>query len=150
MEAEKALNLLAGICSKKEYCSHEVREKLRKWEVTEEASEKIIAFLKRHRFIDDKRYTLAYAEDKLRFNHWGKQKISQQLHQKKIDPELIAEALAQLNPDIYEQNCLELLKQKRSTLHETHPYRLRIKLTRFAAGRGFGLDLISRCLDQIL
>lgn len=149
MKAEKALNIIAGMCSKKEYCHHDVLEKLRKWELSEDEITKIMTFLSQHHFVDDDRYARAYAEDKFRFNHWGKQKIIQMLRQKNIASDVIAAAIEQLNTDLYEQGCFELLQQKLSTLSETDPYKLRIKLVRFAAGRGFDFDLIQRCLDRL-
>lgn len=149
MKTEKALNIIAGMCSKKEYCSHDIREKLRKWELPEEEISKIMTFLSRHQFVDDARYAQAYAEDKFRFNHWGKQKIIQMLHQKKISSDVITAAIGQLSSDTYEQGCFELLQQKLSTLSETDPYKRRIKLTRFAAGRGFDFDLTQRCLKRL-
>lgn len=89
MNKEKALSLAAAICSKKEHCSWEIQEKLVKWEIPEKEIDRIMTFLHQHRFIDDARYAQAYAEDKFRFNHWGKQKIALMLHRKKIDPDLI-------------------------------------------------------------
>ena len=76
MNKEKALSLAAAICSKKEHCSWEIQEKLVKWEIPEKEIDRIMTFLHQHRFIDDARYAQAYAEDKFRFNHWGKQKIA--------------------------------------------------------------------------
>ena len=87
MNKEKALSLAAAICSKKEHCSWEIQEKLVKWEIPEKEIDRIMTFLHQHRFIDDARYAQAYAEDKFRFNHWGKQKIALMLHRKKIDPD---------------------------------------------------------------
>ena len=83
MNKEKALSLAAAICSKKEHCSWEIQEKLVKWEIPEKEIDRIMTFLHQHRFIDDARYAQAYAEDKFRFNHWGKQKIALMLHRKK-------------------------------------------------------------------
>lgn len=150
MTSEKALNIIAGQCSKKEYCSKEVREKLGKWEIQEKDIEKIMSFLSQHKFIDDSRFARIYAEDKFRFNHWGKQKIAMMLHQKGIATDLISEALATLNTTDYQNSCLEILKQKQRNLPEQPIYQLRAKLTRFALGRGFDFDTINRCLEEIL
>lgn len=150
MNKEKALNLAAGICSKKEHCSWEIQEKLIKWEIPEKEIAQIMAFLHHHRFIDDARYAQAYAEDKFRFNHWGKQKIALMLHRKKIDPELISRTLEALNTDHYQEACLTLLRQKMKSLSQEEPYKRKAKLIRFGLGRGFDYDLINRCLQHLL
>lgn len=150
MTLEKALNIIAGQCSKKEHCSKEVREKLRKWELAEEAIEKIMTFLFKHQFVDDARYARIYAEDKFRFNHWGKQKIAQMLHYKGISPEMITDALEILNNAAYTESCLNILEQKLKSLPALPPYELRGKLTRFALSRGFDFDTINACLQKLL
>ena len=150
MTPEKALNIIAGQCSKKEMCSNDVRKKLIRWEIQPHDSEKIITFLISNKFIDDRRFAGIYAEDKFRFNHWGKQKISMMLHQKGLPSEIIEEALQSISEDSCIKNCLELLEQKMRSLSEPDIYKLRIKLTRFAAGRGFDFDTIRICLEQLL
>ena len=68
MTPEKSLNIAAGICSQKEYCTQEIREKLQKWELSENEITHILASLRQHRFIDDRRFATFYARDKFRFN----------------------------------------------------------------------------------
>lgn len=149
MTPEKALNIAAGICSQKEYCTQEIREKLQKWDLSENEITHILASLRQHRFIDDRRFATFYARDKFRFNKWGRQKIAQMLRQKKIEPAIIQEALAQLPPEDYDTTCLSLLQGKLKTLKNDTPLRIKAKLIRFAAGRGFDLDTINRCLSRL-
>lgn len=149
MTPEKALNIAAGICSQKEYCTQEIREKLKKWELPENGIARILCSLQQHRFIDDRRFATFYARDKFRFNKWGRQKIAQMLRQKQINPEIIREALAQLPSEDYDTTCLTLLRGKLKTLKDDTPIRIKAKLIRFAAGKGFDLDTINRCLSRL-
>ncbi len=150
MKPEQALNILAEQCSKKEICSKDARQKLIKWEIQEEDIKKIMSFLLEHKFIDDERFARIYTEDKFRFNHWGKQKITMMLRQKGISQDIIDEALSIIPTDNYTEHCMELLQQKYRTLTEQDPYKLKAKLTRFAVGRGFDYDTVSKCLFQLL
>lgn len=150
MKPEQALNILAGQCSKKEICSKDARQKLIKWEIQEEDIKKIMSFLLEHKFIDDERFARIYTEDKFRFNHWGKQKITMMLRQKGISQDIIDEALSIIPTYNYTEHCMELLQQKYRTLTEQDPYKLKAKLTRFAVGRGFDYDTVSKCLFQLL
>lgn len=149
MKPEKALQIITAQCSRKEYCSADVMEKLRKWELPEKEMDKIMEFLYRHKFIDDARFACSYAEDKFRFNHWGKQKIVQMLQRKKIPTEIIDQALQGIEPAAYQEECKTLLAQKMKTLHDTDPYKLKAKLFRFGAGRGFDFDTLHRCLSDL-
>lgn len=150
MEANKALNLVAGMCGNKEYCSRDIREKLQKWEISENETERIIGFLYKNKFLDDHRFAFSYANDKFKFNKWGKQKIAGMLRQKGIPSEIITEALANLKEENYEETCLYLLKQKLQTLKDTDLIKKKAKLFRFATGRGFGFDIVSKCLSRLL
>ncbi len=146
---EKALNLAASLCSKKEYCSKAIREKLQNWELPEKDISQIMDFLIRHQFIDDRRYATIYAEDKFRFNHWGKQKITRMLRQKGIPGEIITEALSGIAPAAYAENCLEILRQKLRTLPPEEPYKSKGKLMRFALGKGFDYDTVIHCINRL-
>ena len=124
MNKEKALSLAAAICSKKEHCSWEIQEKLVKWEIPEKEIDRIMTFL-------------------------GKQKIALMLHRKKIDPDLISQVLEALDTDTYQEACLTLLKQKMKSLAGEEPYKRKAKLIRFGLSRGFGYEVIDRCLQRL-
>ena len=79
MDAKKALNIVAGQCSKKEYCSFDILKKLQRWELEEKDIAAVMEFLVKNHFLDDTRFAEAYARDKHRFNRWGKLKIMQML-----------------------------------------------------------------------
>ena len=72
MDAKKALNIVAGQCSKKEYCSFDILKKLQRWELEEKDIAAVMEFLVKNHFLDDTRFAEAYARDKHRFNRWGK------------------------------------------------------------------------------
>jgi regulatory protein len=150
MKPEKALQIITAQCSRKEYCSSDILEKLHRWELQAEEIQKIMEFLYQYKFIDDTRFANSYAEDKFRFNHWGKQKIALMLQRKRIKPELIEQALKNIESDTYQKECKTLLSQKMRTIHETDPYKLKAKLIRYGAGRGFDFDTLHYCLSQLL
>ena len=147
---EKALRLMAGQCSRREMCRADVVAKLRQWELSEWEIEEVMDFLERQRFVDDVRFARAYVQDKFRFRRWGKLKIEQQLRQKQLPAPVIAEALAALPEESYDETCLSLLRQKDKSLKEPDPYKRRAKLCRFALGRGFDYEVVARCVERIL
>lgn len=150
MDYQKALNLAANLCSKKEYCCSDIRRKLLLWEISPEDSERILGFLKKNKFIDESRFAAFYARDKFRFNRWGEQKIAQMLKQKGIAPDMISEALSSLNTTDYHETCLTLLKQKQKSIKDTDPVKIKAKLFRFCLSRGFDYDTIQHCYNQLM
>lgn len=147
MDTKKALNTVAGLCSKKEYCSLEIREKLKNWDIPEKEISGILTFLIQNKFIDESRFALAYARDKFRFNKWGRQKIACMLKQKQIPAEIIRQAIETLNQKEYNTTCLQLLLQKKKSLKNGDFLKNRNKLIRFAMSKGFDYDTIRHCLQ---
>lgn len=144
-----ALLRAAGLCSRQEQCTSHIRDKLKAWNVKEQDVEKIIRQLQDEKYLDDGRYAGFYARDKFRLNGWGKIKITHMLRQKQISEEFIERALQQIDEDAYFQACLDLVRDKSTTLKDKNRFTRKGKLYRFAAGRGFEPDLIHRALNLV-
>lgn len=149
MDFQKTYDKVAAICARQEQCVSMVHDKLKKWEIEEADSLKIIERLVEEKFIDEKRYAGFYVRDKARFNKWGKTKIIWQLRRKGISPELINEALESIPMNEYKDNLLTLLRQKKRQLKVDDSYKRKASLMRFAASRGFDFDEIKRALDVV-
>ena len=148
-EVKRALNAVAARCGKREYCSADVEDKLRRWGLEEEEVAEALAFLVEHRFVDDQRFADAYARDKARVNRWGRVKIARMLRGKRLPGEVIERALAGLPVEASEDTCLELLRRKARDVKETEPVKRKAKLYRFALQRGFEPDVVRRCLERV-
>ena len=66
-------------CSRREFCSYDIHNKLRLWGIGNTDSEKIIGILIKENFINETRYATAFVKDKFRYNKWGKVKIASNL-----------------------------------------------------------------------
>ncbi len=151
MEPDKALTKLMDFCARGEKCTKDVKDKLKRWELTEEQIDAIIRQLQEQKFIDDSRYALAFANDKNRFNFWGKTKIRYHLQSKGITSELIRAALNEINEEEYQVQLEDMLRKKiRGMIPIEDPYQAKAKLVRFAASRGFEAELIFSTLDRLL
>ncbi len=138
---------LAALCAQAEHCQYEMLEKMRRWELSEEAQARVMAKLIKERYVDDERYTQAFVKDKIRYNKWGRRKVEQGLWQKRIDEDIRKRVLDDVADDEYLSVLRPLLKQKRKTIKAKNDYELNQKLMRFALGRGFTFDIIRQCLD---
>lgn len=146
MTEEAALLKLADYCARGEHCSAELLAKLAGWGVSEDAQMRIMQTLSEKHYFDDERFARAFAADRLRFGKWGPRKIDQALWQKHIPESLRREVLDSL-ADEYLSVLRPLLKSRRRTVKAAGDYELRVKLMRYALGRGFTLDQIRQCMD---
>ena len=144
---QEAYLALAALCAQAEHCQWEMLEKMRRWELADEAQTRVMARLVKERYVDDERFTRAFVKDKVRYNKWGRRKIEQALWQKHINEDIRQRVLDEVSDDEYLTVLRPLLKQKRKSTKAQNDYELNRKLMRFALGRGFTFDIIRQCIE---
>ena len=133
----EALNKAAAYCTLCERCINEVSIKLTAWGILPAEQNKIIERLQSEGFIDEGRYCRAFVNDKLRFNRWGRIKITAALRDKRLPQELIKEAIEQIDEEEYTQVLRDVISIKHKELKGKEDYATQQKLIRFATSRGF-------------
>ena len=146
----QALTKAMAMCSKSERCRFDVLSKLKLWELSEEEISKAIDYLINERFLNEERYVDFYVNDKLRFNKWGKIKLSFMLRQKQIPGELIRSALSRIDDDFYRKILSDLLKSKIKSVKGATDYERKGKLTVFAQSHGFEAELAFQLAGQMI
>ena len=149
VSAATALSRLEAQCSRSELCTGEAKKKLTTWGIGQNDSDKIIKSLLERRFIDDRRFSRAYVRDKLMFSHWGKRKIQLSLIQKRLDRDIIAEALDEIDETDYLTILKKIVLAKAKTINDADTYDGRTRLFRFAVSRGFEPALVSHVIREI-
>ena len=144
-----AYNKAAFLCSRSEHCASEIQEKLKTWGLSSEDSEPIIEKLVAEKYLDDERFARAYAKDKFRFNHWGKQKIAYMLRSKNISSEIMELAFEEIEDEGYSDELRKILTDKEKSVKAKDKYDKRNKLMRFAMGRGFESGQIYAVLKEL-
>ena len=147
MSEKDALLRLSALCAQGEHCQWEMTEKLRKWEIDDEAQARIMERLVKDRYVDDERFARAFVLDKIRYNQWGRRKVEQALYQKHIADDIRRRTLDDVSDEEYLKVLQPLLKQKRRSTKAASDYEMNQKLIRFALGRGFTFDIIRQCMD---
>lgn len=147
--AEQAFAQMARLCSRKECCVGDIKMKLQRLAVSDEAAGEIIARLIKGRYIDEARYTRNFIHDKIAFNKWGKIKITLSLRQKQIPSEVIEAAFAEFTDNELNASLEQLLLAKRKNVKGGSPYEINAKLIRYALGRGFVMKEIMRCMQKM-
>ena len=144
---EEALHKSAAYCSQSEHCISDLKNKLAQWGVIDADQTKIISYLIDEKYIDESRFACAFVKDKFRYNKWGRIKIRLELNQKKIDKELIDEALESIDSEEYTAMITRLAREKERKLTYRNEYEKKGKLYRYLTGKGFEMDVISRLIE---
>lgn len=139
MEYEKSLSRLQRLCSRAEYCSRDIyRKALKDLEGDAEAASRLLASLVKDRYVDDARYSAAFAREKAALQGWGPVKIRFQLRAKAIPDAVIDAALAEVDAG-KAADKLERLVASRARQLAGDP-QIRLKLLKYALSRGFAYD----------
>ncbi len=147
MTENEALLRLSAMCASAEHCSYEMTEKMRKWELPDDAAARVMERLVNDKYIDDERYSRFFVKDKLRYNKWGRRKIDQALFMKRIPEDIRQAVLSEITDEEYAGILRPLLKSKRKSTKAASEYEMNGKLIRFAMSRGFDMDVIRMCMD---
>ena len=149
MTEEQALQKLAALCSQSEHCTLEMKEKMTRWGIDEDAQQRVVEYLVANRYVDDRRYARSFVNDKLKYNKWGPRKIEQSLWMKHIDESVLREALDDVDNEEYISVLRPLLTSKRKTTKAETDYEMNQKLLRFAIGRGFTFEQVKEVIDDV-
>lgn len=149
MTEEQALARLTALCASAEHCTGEMIDKMTKWEIPEEAQARIMEHLVSNKYVDDERYCRAFVHDKMEYNHWGRRKIEQVLYVKHVDKAIQTKVLDEIPDSDFISILRPLLDQKRRQTRADNDYEMNIKLMRFAASRGFTIDQIRQCIEEV-
>lgn len=146
----QALTKAMGMCSQAERCRFDIVAKLRQWELSEDEITEALDYLTKERFLDEERFVRFYVNDKLRFNKWGKVKLSFMLRQKQIPEELIKTALSRIDSDLYEKTLRDLLLSKVKSVKGASGFERKGKLAVFAQSHGFEAELAFRIAGKLI
>jgi regulatory protein len=146
---DEILRNMEAWCSTKEVCVLEAKTKMRKWNVPETDSDKVILSLIESGYIDEERYAMAFANDKLMLDKWGPNKVRLALKQKGIKENFISKAISEKNVN-QETVIAELLSKKIRSFKQLTDNEIYAKLMRFGLSRGFDHSLISKYAKQFL
>lgn len=149
LTADTAYQRAAARCATTEYAPNYWMEKFNAGGLNRDEAELVVKRLKKEGFIDEARFARAFVHDKSAYNHWGPLKIKQALIAKGIDATLADEALSTLSAEGQNDTLKHLLCQKNRSLKANSAYERRMKLARFAAGRGFAPSEIFKTLDKL-
>lgn len=142
-------NRLSMLCSRREYCVSDVFSKaLKALEGDREGAQKVVESLVRDRYVDDYRYSCAYVRDKSAISGWGVSKIRYMLSTKGVARDVIDRALLEMDADKAEARLDRLLRIKFKSL-KGDP-QTKVKLLRFAMGRGYSYDEASSAINEIM
>ena len=146
---EKVLDRMRNLCSRREYCRSDIMKKvLTSLEGDRAGAEKVMDILVKEKYIDELRYSSAFARDKASLSGWGEKKIRYMLAAKGVPGDVVDAALKEVDSPKARTRLEKLMENKFRTLKDDP--QCRIKMLRFGLGRGYGYDEVSEVLEILM
>ena len=144
-----AIEKAKSLCAYQDRSQQEIREKLFEWKIEKDDIEGIIAKLITEGFINEERFSRAFAGGKFRIKKWGKTKIKNELQKRNISEYCIKKALLEIPEDDYIVTLKELILKKSKEIKESNTIKKKYKLAQYAVSRGFEQDLIWNVVNEL-
>ena len=140
---------LRNLCSRREYCSSDIRRKaLTALDNDRDSADKVMDLLIKDKYVDDYRYSCAYARDKASIAGWGPSKIRYMLSSKGVDRDVIDRAMLEIDESKADQRLDRLVRSRYASLRNDP--QVRVKLLRYVVGRGYSYDEASSVIDELM
>lgn len=148
---EEAKRRIERYCVYQERCHKEVRQKLYEMRMIPLAIDEIIDHLLRHNFLNETRFSQAFARGKFQTKKWGRNRIVNELKLRQISKFNIKIALKEIPNDEYFKT-FEALAEKRlqQLASETNVQKKRKKLADYLFYRGWESELVYGKVNEIL
>lgn len=146
LSPEIALQKMRNWCAYQERSQYEALQKLTEMGLSIDEANEIIASLITENYMNEERFTLAFAGGKFRIKQWGKNKIKAELRKHKVPENMINKAFMQIDDDEYKLTLQKIIT-KRLEASGTKDAQIQFfDALKYCITRGFEHDLVNELL----
>lgn len=147
---DKVKSRLASLCARSETCTYEIQVKLKRTKLSEADKADILEFLVRNDFVNDERYAIAYAHDKVEFALYGPVKIRHELRKRRIPLPIVEKAIKSVPEERYVEKAVKLAaaKVKALSCKELDSEVIHDKIYQYLVARGYSYAQIHAALPS--
>ena len=113
---EEARLKAARYCTYQERCQKEVVNKLYSYGLNTTHVNELLSYLITENFINEERFSKAYAGGKFRIKQWGRLRIQRELKKRQISEYCIRKGLEEIDEEDYLSTAKKLIKKKSDQL----------------------------------
>lgn len=147
---EQAIKKLEYYCAYQERCHQDVEDKLYSMKLSKGSREIVMLHLLENDFLNEERFSRAYARGKFRIKKWGKQRITKELKAKNISDYNIKSAMKEIDESEYYRTFDKLAEKRFLELNETDIYKKRKKLANYLLYRGWESYLVYKKVVELI
>ena len=141
---------MENYCVYQERCHQEIENKLKEFNLIPQAKEAILLHLLENNYLNEERFSKAFARGKFTVKKWGKQRIVRELRSKNISDYNIKSALTEIDEDDYRNTFDELAEKRLKEIKERNIYKKRKKLADYLLYRGWESDIVYSKVTELI
>jgi regulatory protein len=141
---------MENYCVYQERCHQEVENKLKEFNLIPEAKESILLHLLENNYLNEERFSKAFARGKFTIKKWLKQRIVRELRLKNISDYNIKSALKEIDDNDYINTFDELAEKRLKEIKERNIYKKRKKLADYLLYRGWESDMVYNKVTELI
>jgi regulatory protein len=139
---KQALERISKYCAYQERCQMEVRNKLSEFDLNPDEIEEVISELIQQNFLNEERFSRAFARGKFRINGWGKKKIGLALAQKQVSSACIQLGFQEISPDEYREKLRNFARKEMNKHSKLPEFQKKAKVAQYLIGKGYESELV--------
>lgn len=147
---DEATKLMENFCAYQERCHKEVAQKLYDLHMIPDAREKITLHLLQNNFLNEERFSKAFARGKFSIKNWGRIRIVNELKFRNISPYNIKTALKEIDEDAYLKTLQKIAEKKAAVIKEPNAFKKRSKLLTYLSSKGYESELIYKVVNGLI
>ncbi|MFT4521101.1 MAG: regulatory protein [Bacteroidia bacterium] len=140
--SDEAWALILKYCSYQERCHAEVRSRLYQYGLPTPEVEENISRLIENNYLNELRFSCAFARGKFKVKKWGRVKIKIELKRRQISEYCIKKALSEIDEEIYLEVLTELIARKRRDYRGSNLFIQNRKVANYCMAKGYEGDLV--------
>lgn len=149
MDVKTAYAKACRYCAYQERTQAQVRDKLKEWQLWDDAIDELIIQLSKEGFINEERFAKAFVLGKFKQLKWGRIKIKYELQKHALSDYCIKKGLQEIDADEYIHTLQKLALQKWRSYTEKSTLIKKLKVKKFLVSKGFEADLAEDVLQTI-
>ena len=146
---EQAREKIRRYCAFQERSHQEVRNKLYEYGVYRSDIDEMLTDLITEGYLNEERFSKAFAGGKFRMKKWGRIKISHALESKGISPNCIRIGLKEIDETSYVNTLRELLEEKSRQIDKESIFVLRDRISKYAIQKGYEPEIVWTEINQL-
>ena len=148
-EIEMSYQKCCGYLDRKMRSEKEIRNYLKKNEVSKEIVESVIQKLKENHFLDDDRYVNSYVNDSVKFTNNGPLKIEKSLIDLGIKKEMIEKRLDEISKEVWEDKIKKIIQKRNQSNQKDSEMVFKRKLSQYLYTIGYPYEITSSLVDNV-